>query len=299
MPRRRISRNTAGVPTPLPTRLLLPVDARVPLRRLDGRATAGDAPWQTPYQSRFVTLEGERELDAWLHFCLGHHIEFLLWQATALAGERVIAAVRADERDEVVRWMGRVTRLVRGSGALLHYCAAFDPSAYDPCLRASMEAERDDFSGDMSTEFLAMMAVKADLVELLSDVGHLGRELQAFRAAERSWAVDHGEVIHALHPGKSLLREKAERLAREADAFDYRGYVERVVRGAQARSDYDDYFGVSRVDDLTLDAYWTQAVAKVALAHAHLTLRGVHRSQIMRADAALLETLSALVDRSG
>jgi hypothetical protein len=294
-----LGRHTAGVTTPLPTRLVMPVDARVPLRRLDGRATAGDAPWQTPYQSRFVTLEGERERDAWLHFCLGHHLEFMLWQATSLAGERVIAAIHANEPAEAARWMGRVTRLIRGSGALLHYCAAFDPSAYDPCLRASMEAERDDFSGDMSTEFLTMMTVKADLLELLRDAGRHGHELQAFRAAERTWAVHHGEVIHALHPGKSLLREKTERLAREADEFDYRAYVDRVVRGAAARADYDDYFGVSRVEDLTLDAYWTQAVAKIALAHANLSLRGVHRTEIMQGDAALLETLSALVDGSG
>jgi hypothetical protein len=286
------------VTIPLPTRLVLPEDARVPLTRLDGRATTGDAPWQEPYQSRFITLDGDASRDAWLHFCLGHHLEFLQWQATALAGTHAVAAARAGDHAALVAWMGRTTRLIRGSGALLHYCAAFDPAQYDPCLRTSMEAERDDFSGDMSTEFLAMMAVKAELVETLTQAPHLGHELQAFRAAERAWHVHHGQVIQALHPGKSLLREKTERLTREAADFDYRGYVDTVVRGEQARADYDDYFGVARSATLTLDAYWTQAVAKVAQAHAHLDLRGAHRAQIMQADAALLETLSSLLDGS-
>ncbi len=40
--------------------------------------------------------------------------------------------------------------LVRGSAAMQHYCAAFDPDRHDPCLRPSMAAEHDDFSGDMS-----------------------------------------------------------------------------------------------------------------------------------------------------
>jgi hypothetical protein len=287
------------VSIPLPTRLVLPVDAHVPLARLDGRAAPGDAPWQVPFQNRFIDLDGDARHDAWLHFCLGHHIEFLLWQATALAGSRAVAATRAGDREELAVWMRRTTHLIRGSGALLHYCAAFDPAQYDPCLRTSMEAERDDFSGDMSTEFLAMMAVKADLVEALGAAPGLGHELQAFRAAERFWHVHHGQVIQALHPGKSLLREKTERLTRESETFDYRAYVESVVRGEQARADYDDYFGVARSTDMTLDGYWTQAVAKVAQAHAHLSLRGSHRSEIMRADAALLETLSSLVDDRG
>lgn len=283
---------------PLPSRLVLPIDAQLPLARLDGRASNGGAPWEEPYQNRFVTLDEDAARDAWLHFCLGHHLEFLLWQATALAGSRVIEAVHAGDRDALATWMGRTIRLIRGSGALLHYCAAFDPSEYDPCLRAAMEAERDDFSGDMSTEFLEMMAVKADLVETLTSAPGQGHELQRFRAAERSWHVHHGEVIQALHPGQSLLREKADRLRHEAEDFDYRAYVETVVRGEQARADYDDYFGVSRAPDLTLDIYWTQAVSKVAQAHAHLSLRGTHRAEIMQADAALLETLSSLVSAS-
>jgi hypothetical protein len=143
-----------------------------------------------------------------------------------------------------------------------------------------------------------MMAVKADLVDVLVGTPGLGHALQAFRAAERSWHVDHGQVIQALHPGKSLLREKTERLTREAADFDYRGYVQTVVRGPQARADYDDYFGVSRSAAPSLDVYWTQAVAKVAQAHAHLRLRGAHRAAIMQADAALLETLSSLLDGS-
>ena len=51
--------------------------------------------------------------------------------------------------------------LIGGSGAMLQYCAAFDPGRYDPCLRPSMAAERDDFSGDMSRDFLAMMAARS------------------------------------------------------------------------------------------------------------------------------------------
>jgi hypothetical protein len=287
------------VTTALPTRLVLPSDARIPTQRLDGRATDGDAPWQIPYQSRFVTIAGDRDARAWFHFCLGHHLEFLQWQATAAACDRVSAAVVAGDPVAVRRWMGRTARLIRGSGVLLHYCAAFDAEAYDPCLRASMEAERDDFSGDMSNEFLTMMEAKARMVQALTDAGHLGHELQAFRAAERAWHLHHGEVIRALHPGKSLLREKLERLADESTEFDYRAYVDGVVRSPQALADYDDYFGVSRRDDLTLDAYWTQAVAKVALAHEHLDLRGVHRSQLMHADAALLETLASVLEDGG
>lgn len=279
---------------PLPTKLALPSDAQIPTRRMDGRRRVGEAYWDVPYQSRFVSLDGAADHDAWLHFCHGHHLEFLHWQATSLTCRKALEAVEADDHVALVAWMDRTTRLIRGSGALLHYCAAFDPSAYDPCLRVSMEAERDDFSGDMSTEFLAMMDQKAALVRTLTAAGHLGHELQAFRSAERAWARDHGEVIRRLHPGKSLLREKVERLEHEAADFDYGSYVRTVVRSSEALAAYDDYFGVERRDDLTLDEYWAQAVSKVALAHAHMDLAGAHRSAVMRADAALLETLSLL-----
>lgn len=287
------------VATPLPTAIDLPGDSRPPTRRQDGRARlAEDGRWREPYQSRFVALPGERERIAWFHFCLGHHVEFVYWQVTALACDEAAAAARAGDAAGAARWTARVARLVRGSGAMLHYCGAFDPGVYDPCLRESMAAERDDFSGDMSRDFLAMMAAKAGLVEALSAAGHLGHQMQAFRAAERSWHRHHGEVVIALHPGKSLLREKVEQLERQSEDFDYRGYVETVVRGDTALADYDDYFGVRRRADMTLDEYWTQAVEKLALAHAHLPLHGAHRAELIRGDAALLEIVSERVDRA-
>ena len=42
--------------------------------------------------SRFVTQEQEQDRVAWSHFCTGHHVEFLYWEATALACERVVSA---------------------------------------------------------------------------------------------------------------------------------------------------------------------------------------------------------------
>lgn len=254
------------------------------------------APWREPHRSRFVALPGEPERDAWLHFCLGHHVEFLYWQATTAACEQVTAAARRGEAEAGGRWMARVAWLVRGSGAMLHYCAAFAPELYDPCLRDSMAAARSDFSGDMSHEFLTMMRAKADMVAALEAGEHLGRQLQSFRAAERYWHHHHGEVILALHPGRSLLRETVERLQAAGDAFDYRAYVESVVRGEAALADYDDYFGVRRSDALTIDAYWTQAVEKLALAHSHLAMAGGHRADLMRGDATLLQVICERLD---
>jgi hypothetical protein len=284
-----------AIVSPLPTAVVLPTDGRIPRRRADGRARlAPDARWEQPYQSRFVSLPGEPERTAWLHFCLGHHLEFLYWETTTMACERIVAAVDAGDGAAVARWTHHAARLIRGSGALLHYCSAFDPGVYDPCLRDSMAAERGDFSGDMSRDFLLMMRAKADMLDALRGAGRHGHELEALQAAERDWHRHHGEVILALHPGKSLLRETVERLKAESEAFDYRGYVETVVRGEDALAAYDDYFGVERSDDLTLDAYWTQAVAKLALAHGHLPLRGHHRAELMQGDAAVLAILCEL-----
>jgi hypothetical protein len=103
-------------------------------------------------------------------------------------------------------------------------------------------------------------------------------------------------VIMALHPGKSLLREKVEQLEAESDSFDYRGYVESVIRGDAALADYDDYFGVRRSDELTIDEYWTQLVEKLAFAHSHLAMRGGHRADLMRGDATLLAIVSERLD---
>lgn len=52
---------------------------------------------------------------------------------------------------------------------MLHYCAAFDRVVYDPCLRPTMAGERDDFSGDMSRDFLAMMSAKELLRSALAE----------------------------------------------------------------------------------------------------------------------------------
>ena len=86
----------------------------------------------------------------WFHFCAGHHVEFLYWQATLLAGERVISAAENADKDVVEHWLARAAELIHGSGAMLHYCATVDPARYDPCLRPSMAAERDDFSRTLS-----------------------------------------------------------------------------------------------------------------------------------------------------
>lgn len=269
----------------------------MPERRLHAPARLAEAaPWREPYQSRFVTLGGEAERTAWLHFCLGHHVEFLYWQITTLACDEVSAAAARGDDAGGRGWMARVARLIRGSGAMLHYCGAFAPEVYDPCLRDSMAAERDDFSGDMSREFLRMMRAKAEMVEALTAAGHLGHQLQSFRAAERYWHRHHGQVVTALHPGKSLLREKIERLQATSDAFDYRAYVDSVVRGDAALADYDDYFGVRRSDDMTIDAYWTQAVEKLGFTHSHLALAGGHRADLMRGDATLLQIVSERLD---
>src|SRR6202167_4881748 len=147
---------------------MLPADSRVPAT-LAVRAARADErqPWQASYVSRFVPIGDERDRDAWFHFCTGHHVQFLYWEATLLACEWVISAVEAGDERAVERWLARVGTLIRGSGALLHYCAAFDPGRYDPCLRASMAAERDDFSGDMSRDFLATMRARARMSVLL------------------------------------------------------------------------------------------------------------------------------------
>jgi hypothetical protein len=284
----------AEAPDRLPTGLALPADSRIPRQRRRGGETGREeARWQQPYVSRFVRLEDERERTAWFHFCLGHHIEFLYWEATAAACEQVTAAIGHGDTGAVDRWMLRVSHLIRGSGAMLHYCGAFDPEVYDPCLRASMAAERDDFSGDMSQDFLVMMRAKAAMLDALeSGTKRYGHQLQRFRAAERYWHVHHGQVVLSLHPGKSLLRERVEELRRQSESFDYRGYVEAVVHSRQALSDYDDYFGLKRDESMTIDDYWTQAVEKLAAVHRSFAMDADTRAQLMRGDAALLALVS-------
>ena len=137
-----------------PTGLVLPADSRLPAT-LALRAAREDEqqPWQQPYVSRFVQIADERDRVAWFHFCTGHHVEFLYWEATTLACEHVISAAQRGDNLAVAHWVARAATLIRGSGAMLHYCAAFDPARYDPCLRPSMAAERDDFSGDSPGTF--------------------------------------------------------------------------------------------------------------------------------------------------
>jgi hypothetical protein len=279
--------------------IVLPADSRIPSARQQG-ATTGEEnpPWQHPYTTRLLELTDEGDRAAWFHFCHGHHCEFLYWQVLAHACERVAAALAAGDRAEAERWLDRAAALIRGSGALLYFCGALDADTYDRCLRPSMEAERDDFSGDMSREFLAMMHAKADMVDALEAAGD--DELSGrFHRAERVWYAHHGEVVHALHPGKSLLREKVDRLEQEVESFDYRAYVEDVVRSEQALADYDDYFGVQRSATLTLDEYWTQALEKLATLHSGFAIGATQREELIRGDAALLAVLSELLESAG
>ncbi|MDX6581884.1 MAG: L-tyrosine peroxygenase [Solirubrobacterales bacterium] len=279
-----------------PTAILLPLDGRIPsVRRREVASTGQESqPWQRPYTSPLLNAAGDDDRAAWFHFCHGHHVEFLYWQVLAHACGRVTAALGAGKEAEADPWLARAEALIRGSGALLYFCGALDAEVYDRCLRPSMEAERDDFSGDMSREFLAMMDAKADMVEALKS-GH--DELSdRFHAAERVWYAHHGEVVHSLHPGKSLLREKVERLEHEVESFDYRAYVDNVVRSDQALSDYDDYFGVQRSDSITLDDYWTQALEKLATVHSGFAMGASQRDELMRGDAALLAVISELFE---
>lgn len=278
----------------LPTAIALPADSSLPTERADAPSTGEERPrWQEPYVSRFVTLADDEDRTAWLHFCHGHHVEFLYWQVTAAACRAALAALAAGDAPALAHRMGRIARLIRGSGALLAYCGQFDPGVYDPCLRASMSAERDDFSGDMSRDFLTMMAAKADLVEALEAAGDEGAgPLRAFRDAERVWHRHHGDVVRRLHSGKSLLREKVEALTAQEEDFDFRAYVDSVVHGRQALDDYDDYFGVERRATMTIDDYWTQALGKLATVHHRFAMDAPTRAELMRGDAAVLAILS-------
>ena len=279
-----------------PTAIVLPADSRIPTDRQQGATTGEESPpWLHPYTTGLLELTTDDDRVAWFHFCHGHHCEFLYWQVLAHACERVTAAISADDAAQAERWLDRATALIRGSGALLYFCGALDAETYDRCLRPSMEAERDDFSGDMSREFLAMMDAKADMVEALKAAGDQSLN-DRFHGAERTWYAHHGEVVHALHPGKSLLREKVDRLEQEVESFDYRAYVDNVVRSDQALADYDDYFGVQRSESLTLDDYWTQALEKLATLHSGFAIGATQREELMRGDAALLAVISELLE---
>jgi hypothetical protein len=281
----------------LPTRIALPADCRIP-RTLAIRASPGDEhqPWEQPYASRFLTVAGDEDERAWFHFCSGHHVEFLYWEATAGACERVIEAVTADNHATVDQWLARIAALIRGSAAMLHFCAAFDPVRYDPCLRPSMAAERDDFSGDMSRDFLEMMAARARMEAVLEDTGTYADALAELRRAQRFWLRHHGDVVTALHPGSSLLRAKLDRLRRERESFDPARYITTVVHSEEALRDYDDYFGVIRDDDMKIGDYFTQAVEKLAVVHRGFAMDAETRTALMRGDGALLATISETLD---
>lgn len=293
-------------PTPeLPTRLLLPADSRLPVgvggvtggpprgdvAASPRRGVAGDEVWRDPYVSPLVALHDDRDRDAWFHFCVGHHLEFLYWEVTAHACEQAVGALERGDHAAASGWLHRVVDLVRGSAAMLWFCGAFDAEVYDPLLRTSMAAQRDDFSGDMSADFLALMTAKRALAARLPQAD-LPDERAAFVDAERYWYQQHGAVVLALHPGDSLLKEKVDALAHTSPDFDYARYVDSVVHSDQARHDYDDYFGVVRVAGMDAAAYWTQAVAKIDVVHHHFALPDDVRATLLRADAVLLEVVS-------
>lgn len=174
--------------------------------------------------SRLVQLADDRDRVAWFHFCTGHHVEFLYWEATALACEHATSAAERGDHLAVARWLARAATLIRGSGAMLHYCAAFDPARYDPCLRPSMAAEREDFSGDMSRDFLAMMAARAQMAAALCEFGEQYTDaLATLEESDGDWRRFHTEVVMSLHPGSSLLRDKLARMRREQEARDHLG----------------------------------------------------------------------------
>jgi hypothetical protein len=276
------------------TGLVLPADSRIPvtLAVREAREAEGQR-WQQPYVSRFLDLTGESDRVAWFHFCTGHHVEFLYWEATALACDRAASAAGAGDRARVEHWVARVAALVRGSAAMLHYCAAFDPGRYDPCLRPSMAAERDDFSGDMSRDFLAMMAARARLAEALQTTGGEHSEtIRVLQAADAYWHRHHAEVIVSLHPGSSLLRDKFARLRREDAAFDPVHYIATVVHSEAALAACDDYFGVVRSQDMKIGDYWTQAIEKLATVHRSFAMDADTRTALMRGDGVLLSIVS-------
>jgi hypothetical protein len=276
------------------TGLVLPTDSRVPATLAVRAARVAERqPWQESYVSRFVPTGDARDRDAWFHFCTGHHVQFLYWEATLLACERVVSAVEANDGRAVEHWLARVGTLIRGSGAMLHFCAAFDPGRYDPCLRSSMAAERDDFSGDMSRDFLAMMRARARMSAVLQE--HREQHAEALAALAKSdayWRERHTQVVMSLHPGSSLLRDKLARLRREREAFEAAHYIATVVHSAQALADYDDYFGVVRSEDMKVGDYWTQAVEKLAAVHRGFALDAEARTALMRGDAVLLAIIS-------
>lgn len=176
---------------------------------------------------------------------------------------------------------------------MLHYCAAFDPTRYDPCLRPSMAAERDDFSGDMSRDFLLMMAARAQMAAALRAYGEQHTNaLTTFEDSDGDWRRHHTEVVMSLHPGSSLLRDKLARMRREQEAFDPSRHIATVVHSEQALADYDDYFGVLRVDDVKAGDYWTQAVEKLAAVHRGFAMNAETRTALMRGDAVLLAIIS-------
>ena len=280
----------------LPTAIVLPADSCIPVRRQRGETTGDESyAWQRPFVNRFIAVENNEDRQAWFHFCLGHHLEFLYWESSRHSCERAAAAIEAGDEDELERWLGRLVELIRGSGAMLYFCGALDAETYDRCLRPSMEAARDDFSGSMSRDFLAMMRAKAALVSALQSMD-TPEPLERFRDAERVWFKHHADVIRLLHPGKSLLREKVSRLVEEVADFDYHGYVDQVVHGEQALSDYDAYFGVVRSDHMTLDEYWTQICQKIAAVHACFALDAQRREELMIGDAALIGMASELLE---
>ena len=281
---------------PQTTKIALPADGRIPTRRQSEPSQADDARiWHEPYTSDLLTLESDVDEAAWFHFCHGHHVEFLIWGTCALACERVTAAIGEGDDEEAARWLGRSAALTHGSGALLYFCGALDAETYDRCLRPGMEAERGDFSGDMSRELLSMMEAKAAMLDALTE--HGDEELiTGFHSAERVWYRHHGEVVRSLHPAASLLKQTVDRLTEEVEEFDYQEYLSKVVRGEQALADYDDFFGVVRTDSLTLDDYWTQALEKLAAVHHGFTMTAEQRGQLMRGDAVLLAVVSELLE---
>ena len=119
-----------GANVELPTGLTLPADARLPKSLAVREARVDeDQDWQRQFANQHLDLRDDRDVVAWFHFCTGHHVEFLYWEATAGACEHAIETIEAGDAGLAAAWIRRIATLVAGSGALLHYCAAFDPAA--------------------------------------------------------------------------------------------------------------------------------------------------------------------------
>jgi hypothetical protein len=287
----------------------LPADSVLPCRRRDAGQGQHRVPaWRQPLESDHVNPATPEEQRAWFLWLTGHQHLFLYWLVIAHACRAVTQALQAADLNTAAFWLQRVSKLILGSTASMLNSSDFDSALYLGPIRQSMDSCREDFSAFSAHDYAVM---KEAVKQMERDLGE-AREAQptfpagyaeaegAFKTAWATWFERHTALACRLAPGMtSLLRAALRRMQHEQHEFQPNEYIKNTVRGPEALADYDRYFGVVRVGNLSLDDLWLLSIQIIARIHYHTALPPGENDWMMQGDSLLLTILAEEMAKRG